>query len=173
MKKLVAIFLVSFGILAAHSTASAGEDCIGFNNANTKVKKINNRWKIVDGNHWLFDFAGKKHEAKKTLKIIKKYGMNKSCFVGRPGPSLEYMLRGNAAPRGSLRGEDCIGFNRGNLKVKKFNNRWKIVDGNHWVFDFAGKKREALKSLSIIKKYKFNKSCFVGRPGPSFQYLRR
>jgi len=41
------------------------------------------------------------------------------------------------------------------------------------MFDFGSKKAEADKALAIIKKYGFNKSCFVGRPDPSFQYMRK
>lgn len=160
------------GSLLMPQMASA-EDCIGFNPGTTEVKKVNGSWKIVDGSHWLFDFGNNLKEAKKTFQIIRYYGMNKSCFVGRPNPSFQYMLRGTAAPSGSMPGEDCIGFNRSNLRVKKLNNRWKIVDGNHLLFDFGNSRKEALSSLFYIKKYHMNESCFVGRPGPSFEYLRR
>ena len=69
--------------------------------------------------------------------------------------------------------EDCIPFNPNTTTVKNINGRWKIVDGNHWMFDFGNKKAEAEKAYSIIKKYGFTRSCFVGRPDPSFQYLKK
>ena len=69
--------------------------------------------------------------------------------------------------------EDCIPFNPDNAMVKNVNGSWKIVDGSHWMFDFGGKKAEAEKTLAIIKKYGFTRSCFIGRPGPSFQYMRK
>jgi hypothetical protein len=151
----------------------AKEDCVGFNPNTTTVKEINKRWKIVDGSHWMFDFEGKEGEAKKALAIIKHYRMNKSCFVGRPNPSFSYMLVNNGAPRGAMKGEDCVSFNPRTAQVKQISNRWKIVDGNHMMFDFAKNAGEARESLGIIKKYGFTRSCFVGRPGPSFEYLRR
>lgn len=160
------------GSLLMPQIASA-EDCIGFNPGTSKIKKVNGSWKIVDGNHWLFDFGSKRNEAKQAFRTIRYYGMNKSCFVGRPGPSFQYMLKGNAAPAGGMPGEDCIGFNRSNLKLKKLNGRWKIVDGRHLLFDFNNSYAEAKESLRYIKKYRMNKSCFVGRPGPSFEYMRR
>jgi len=58
-------------------------------------------------------------------------------------------------------------------KVQQIGGRWKIVDGNHWLFDFAGKEDEARTALQIIKKDDFDRSCFVGRPEPSFRYLTR
>ncbi len=149
------------------------EDCLAFNPATTQVKQINGRWKIVDGSHWMFDFAGNRAEAVKSLAVIKKYKANKSCFVGRPNPSFKYLLAGNRVPTGAMPGEDCVGFNPNTAQVKKLGNRWKIVDGNHLMFDFSNNKAEAEQSLAVIKKYGATKSCFVGRPNPSFAYLRR
>ena len=72
-----------------------------------------------------------------------------------------------------MRGEDCICFNLKNIMVKRIRGHWKIVDGNHWIFDFANKKSEAYKAIRIIKKYGFTCVGYVGRPGPSFIYLRK
>ncbi|MEZ5536700.1 MAG: hypothetical protein R3F02_13875 [Thiolinea sp.] len=174
MKTLSILAGATFAIssLLIPQIASA-EDCISFNPGTTTVKKVNNSWKIVDGSHWMFDFGSNLKEAKQSYAVIRYYGLNKSCFVGRPGPSFTYMLRGNAAPAGSMPGEDCVGFNRTNLRVGQLNGRWKIMDGNHLLFDFGNSRKEAMQSLYYIQKYNMNKSCFVGRPGPSFKYLRR
>jgi hypothetical protein len=149
------------------------EDCVSFNPGNTQVARIQGRWKIVDGSHWMFDFGNNEAEARQALRVIKHYGMNQSCFVGRPDPSFQYMLVSGNAPSGSLNGEDCIGFNPNNIQVERIQGRWKIVDGSHWMFDFGNNEGEARQAFAIIKKYGFNRSCFVGRPNPSFQYLRR
>ena len=148
------------------------EDCVSFDPRTAEVKQINRRWKIVDGSHWLFDFGSKSKEAKKALAIIKHYRMNQSCFVGRPDPSFQYMLVSGRAPQGSYPGEDCVSFNPRTTEVKQINGRWKIVDGSHMMFDFGNKRDEAELALRIIKKYGFTRSCFVGRPDPSFTYLR-
>lgn len=153
--------------------APAKEDCILFNHKTTTVKQTGKNWRIVDGSHSMFAFGTKKDEAYKALSIIKYYNMNKSCFVGRPGPSFQYMLVGNSAPKGAMKGEDCVSFNPRTAQVKQISGSWKIVDGSHWMFDFGSKKSEAYESLKIIKKYGFTRSCFVGRPNPSFKYLRR
>lgn len=121
----------------------------------------------------MFDFGSKKTEADRSLKVIKRYRMNQSCFVGQPDPSLQYMLISGRAPVGKLSGEDCVSFNPGSIEVKNINGRWKIVDGSHWMFDFEGNEGEARRAFGIIKKHGFSKSCFVGRPNPDFQYLRR
>lgn len=149
------------------------EDCISFNPNTTTVKNINGSWKIVDGNQWMFDFGNKKNEAYRALKIIKHYKMNRSCFVGRPDPSFLYMLTPGGAPKGGIPGEDCVSFNPNTIEVKKINGRWTIVDGNHLMFSFGNKKAEAEKAFAVIKKYGFTRTCFVGRPDPNFQYLRK
>jgi hypothetical protein len=151
---------------------SYSEDCISFNPNNAQVSNVQGRWKIVDGTHWLFDFGSKKAEADRALQIIKHYGMNQSCFVGRPQPSFSYMLVSGRSPTGSMPGEDCIGFNPANIEVKHINGRWKIVEGSHWIFDFGNKESEARTAFAIIKQHGFNQVCYVGRPQASFQYLK-
>lgn len=149
------------------------DDCISFNPKKAVVKKVKGSWKIVVGNMWLKDFGKNKAEADKSLKVIRHYGLNKQCFVGRPKPSMEYYLVGSNAPNGAMSGEDCISFNPDNIDVNKVNNRWKIVEGSHSMFDFASKQDEAWLALGLIKAKGFKKSCFVGRPGPSMKYMRR
>jgi len=163
--------VVKPGMVAQPSVGK--EDCISFNPATTAVQQIQGSWKIVDGSHWMFDFGNNESEARRALAIIQKYRMNQSCFVGRPNPSFQYMLVSGNAPVGALGGEDCVSFNPATTAVQQIQGSWKIVDGSHWMFDFGANKTEADQALAIIKKYGFTHSCFVGRPGPSFKYLRR
>ncbi|MEO1517820.1 MAG: hypothetical protein AAFV95_22560 [Bacteroidota bacterium] len=152
------------------------EDCVRIDYRTAKLACIKGDWKIVDGpkgNHWAFSFGRNKEEAIKALRVIKHYRITQSCFVGRPGPSFSYLLKNGKAPTGAIRSEDCVSFNPRTAQVKRINGRYKIVDGRHWVFDFGNNKAEAIKSLNIIKKHGFTKSCYVGRPGPSFTYLRK
>lgn len=148
------------------------EDCISVNTEKVKAVQEGARYLITDGNSRMF-MAPNSAEAKLIVRVFSHYGINQSCFVGRPGPSLTYLNKDGAAPVGSMPGEDCISFNPDNIEVKQIGGRWKIVDGNHWMFDFNTNEEEARQSFCIIKKYGFTKSCFVGRPGPSLQYLRK
>lgn len=70
-----------------------GEDCVGFNPARIQVKRINGRWKIVEGSHWILDFGSKEGEAREAFRILRRYRFTNSCFVGRPGPSMTYFRR--------------------------------------------------------------------------------
>lgn len=164
-------FILLFGCLWV--VPSYSEDCVSFNPNNTTVSNIQGKWKIVDGSHGLFDFEAKKPEADRALQIMKHYGMNQSCFVGSPDSSFTYLLVSGRAPTGSMPGEDCISFNPATANVGQIQGDWKIVDGSNRMFSFGKDEAEAKQALSIIKKYGFTRLCFVGRPDPSFQYLRK
>jgi hypothetical protein len=174
--KLTRKLMLTCALTLASTAAYAAEDCIPFNPATATVQFLSGDWKIVDGSHWMFSFGDKGAEAKRALQIIKTYGMAKSCFVGRPDPSFWYLLKATGQPpRGNLlAGEDCISFNPSSVTVKLIpqSNTWKMVQGNMWMEDFGNNKQEAYDALEIVKKYRFNQQCFVGRPGASFRYWK-
>jgi hypothetical protein len=154
------------------------EDCVSLDPKTLKVVEIGGHWKVVEGpggSHWAFDFADKKDEAYKALRILEFYKATQSCFVGRPGPSFDYLKNAGGAPTGAFPGEDCLPFNPSTLAVKFVNGQWKVVEGPtgaHWMFGFPNE-AEAQRAFAIIKHYGFTQSCFVGRPGPSLQYMRK
>lgn len=77
----------------APQTVQIKEDCIAFDNRHAEVKQAQGRWKVATGNMWLLDFAGNKAQADQALRVIRKYRMNKQCFVGRPNPPMTYFRR--------------------------------------------------------------------------------
>ncbi len=153
------------------------EDCLGFDPSKVQAKKIEGRWKVVDGDHWLLDFGAKEGAAKKARDVIKFYGLNRICFVGRPAPSgkqlMMYLKIGNAVPVGAFPGEDSIPFNPANVAAKKAGGRWKVAEGSMWMLDFGISEANARKAVWIIKKYGFRFQCFVGRPNAPMMYFRK
>ena len=151
-------------------------DCVGFNSNNLNVISRNGKYIIADGGHYLFSFSSRS-AATKARNIIKAYNGTKSCFVGRPGPSMNYILTaGDQAPQGYVQGEDCISFNPATVRVENVNgqgNHYRIVSGNMWMLDFGDKRFEAGRALRVIRDMGFTKQCFVGRPGPAFSYWRK
>ncbi len=78
-------------LLPAEGKADAlREDCIGFNPDRIAVKQIQARWKLVAGSHWILDFGSEKAEADQSFNVIKNYGFDSICFVGRPDPAMTY-----------------------------------------------------------------------------------
>lgn len=158
-------------INSLYNSGPCKEDCVGFNYSNVRVVSKSGKWLVVDGNHSLFA-APNRTEARKIASIIQHYRLSKSCFVGRPDPSFTYLLRGNSAPTGAMSGEDCISFNPANLTIRKEGTQYLMTDGRSRMFMFPNK-TEAELALATIQKYGFNKTCYVGRPGPALQYMRK
>ena len=151
---------------------SGKDDCVRFNPTRLDVEQVNGRWKIVDDGHWLFDFGTNQAAARKALDVIRHYRLDRSCTVGRPS-TFSYMMAKSGSPTGAMAGEDCIAFNPKTLAVSKIQGRWKIVSGWHGLFDFDQSETDAHKALALIRRHGFSQSCFVGRPGADFSYLRR
>jgi serine protease len=153
------------------------EDCVGLNPNNVQVIPIPSglqiRWKVVDGGNWLLDYANDQSAAQRAANTIRHYGINRECFIGRPGPSMTYWLVGNQAPSGTFAGEDCIAITPSALQVQNIGGRWKIVQGSIWVEDFENKEHEARAALNIIQRYGFTSQCFVKRPNAAMQYWRQ
>lgn len=148
------------------------EDCISFNPDQLTISPNGTTTLLKNGNSSLFLFpnAG---EATAARDKIRHYRMNKSCFVGRPNPDFNYLLVGNSSPSGAHTPEDCISFNPSQLKVVRNSNRtYNLNSGRIALYTFPNQ-QEAEQSKQIIQKYGFQKSCFIGRPDPSFHYLRK
>lgn len=165
------LFCLLFALLA--TPLLAAEDCISFDPNMVEAKNVNGNWTVVQGNMLMVNFGGSETNCRKAVEIIKHYKLNSQCFVGRPNPSFQYWLVNGKSPVGKFPGEDCIPFDPAKIEVKRINGRWKIVEGDHWLFDFDNSHAEAKDSLEIIKKYGFNNVCYVGRPNAPMQYLRK
>ena len=147
------------------------EDCLSFDPNRLVVREDNNRWLLTDGRSRMKLFDNRS-EAIRALNVIKLYDMNKHCFVGRPDPSMEYWLVDNQAPNGFMPDEDCIAFNPSNLRIQQEGSQWLMTDGRSRMRMFPNR-QEAEQALAIILKYGFNRTCYIGRPGPSMTYFRK
>lgn len=69
-----------------------GEDCIGFDPENLQIEPFDgDRWRVVDGNSALLVFDSEAN-AQRTIDVIRHYGFDRQCFVGRPDPPMAYWL---------------------------------------------------------------------------------
>lgn len=150
------------------------EDCLSLNYNNLTVVPASGGFTIVDGSHALFHFSNHA-DAVRGMDVLKTYHVTHSCFVGRPGPSMQYVLSGPSAdaPSGNLlAGEDCLDFNRSNLQIQFVGGAYKIVDGSHWLLDFGSSHAEAQTALNAINFHKFDEVCYVKRPHPPLVYWK-
>lgn len=153
------------------------EDRIPFNRANVAAVQVGGRWKVAEGNHWMLDTGTSQAEAQRAVDIINHYHLASLCFVGRPrcgdvSPMMYWLTGASRAPSGQLPGEDAIAFDRSNLAVVQIGDRWKVVEGTHWLLDFGPGQGNAVAALHFIQKHRFDQICFVGRPDPSMTYFK-
>jgi len=70
-----------------------GEDCVSINPNGLTISKSGNLYRVIsNGNHSAFA-APSEAEAKEIIAVTKYYGFTKSCFVGRPDPSMAYLRK--------------------------------------------------------------------------------
>ena len=161
----------------AEPEVSLREDCLSFNPRALEVKDRGGRggWTITQGSRLLFSFGDKKEEAHRSLDLIKAYGFNQSCFVGRPGPSMRYFKKGSAVPKyadAAVQPRDCININNRNLSLRDNGSYWSLTDGRSSLLS-SDSKEEMAQAKAIIEKYSLKKQCFVGRPNAPFEFWLR
>lgn len=147
------------------------EDCLGFDPGRLQLKAERGRYLLTDGRSRMKMFPNHR-EARRALKTIRHYNMDQHCFVGRPDPSMEYWSANGQAPSGRIGEEDCISFNFRRLRIEREGSQWLMTDGRSRMRMFPNR-REAEKALRIIRKYGFNKTCYIGRPDPSMVYYKK
>lgn len=67
--------------------------------------------------------------------------------------------------------EDIIKFDPNKVEAKQVGGAWKVVQGDMWMLDFGKNESQARDAARIIKFYKMDGQCFVGRPNPPMQYF--
>ncbi len=157
---------------ASDRSSPLEEDCVTINLATTRAEYVRTSWKLVDGNRWILDFKDKGDQAKQAERIVKFYNLNRYCFVRRQSPSFIYWLAGDQSAAGSMPNEDCLKFNPDNIAARQIRGSWKVVDGNHAMFDLPVQ-ADAERAVQMIRHYRFDRTCFVGRPGATMSYLRK
>lgn len=152
---------------------NAARDCISFDGCCLEIRvNADGSTTLLDGNHAVKS-APNVEEGLRILEIMEHYNIDQHCFVGRPDPSLTFLLSNGQSPVGAIAGEDCLSFNPNNIEVRLFNGRWKIMEGNMIMLDFANNRQEAEDAKCFIQQYGFTQQCFVGRPYPSLEYFRK
>ena len=166
-------FSIGIGGTGDFSFAQHDGDCISFNAFSSQVIKKNGEWQIRDGQQHLFSFDDNKSGASKALQMLRSYHIDQQCFVGRPKPSMTYLLSRGRAPEGRFEKEQCVKFDNDKLAFKRGKHRWEIVDGKRTLYKFGSKSKEAHQALDILKTFDFSYKCKFGETGQEIEYLRR
>lgn len=76
-----------------------------------------------------------------------------------------------AASRRVLPSEaNCIKFKLAAIKVLPLNAEWRLVASGRVLKSFGAQRKTAYRAQDIIRRYRFDKHCVIGRPPRSFEY---
>lgn len=97
-------------------------------------------------------------------------GKGRSQSAPQSGPSGP---DGPSPRRGGLGfSEDCISFDWRDVLAQD-SGGWRVMNGALPMLSYGGDGAGANRAAEIIRHYRFNAQCFIGRPGPSMRYWRR
>ena len=169
------------------------DDCISISNIMV-VKNYDSIWELRNEEEEHLFYFPNFEEAEKTKIVLEHYQAKFLCkcgddyytnSIGEENSNaliMYYQLSLDSSGIGNKEinsynntSEDCLPFNPEKLVSRKsLDGDWYLIEKpGHFMFGFGKNEEECVKALSVIKKYGFNQSCFVGRANPSFSYLKR
>lgn len=192
------IIVVVFSIFSCDKTTYKNasllveDNCIVIGSL-TIEKNTNDVWELKNNDEHLYYYPNFE-EAKNTKAILDHYQTTQVCICGdgsytnsdgeeiRINNIMQYQLTEDYTGIGNNEMnsyqnpvEDCLPFNPEKLVARKsLDGEWYLIERpGHSMFAFGNDEDACKKALSVIKKYEFNQSCFVGRANASFNYLKR
>ena len=198
LKLSIFIFLYIFILSCSKTTFKKAspivdDDCISISNIMV-VKNMDSIWELKNAEEEHLLYFPNFEEAEKTKIVLEHYQTKFICKCGEGFYTnslgeensnaliMYYQLSLDSSGIGNREinsynnnSEDCLPFNSEKLVSRRsLNGNWYLIEKpGHSMFGFGKNEEECVKALSVIKKYGFNQSCFVGRAKPSFSYLKR
>ena len=169
------------------------DNCISISNIMV-VKNMDSIWDLRNEEEEHLFYFPNLEEAEKTKIILEHYQTKFICKCGEGYYTnslgeentnaliMQYQLSSDSSGIGNKEinsytnsSEDCLPFDPEKLVAKRsLAGNWYLIEKpGHSMFGFGKNEEECVKALSVIKKYGYNQSCFVGRANPSFSYLKR
>tara|TARA_Y100000385_G_scaffold279612_1_gene329510 strand:- start:279 stop:926 length:648 start_codon:yes stop_codon:yes gene_type:complete len=191
---LVASYFISCSKTTYKKASTIVEgNCLSISNL-TVVKNYDSIWELRNEEEEHLYYFPNFEEAVKTKIVLEHYQTKFICkcgegyytnSTGEENPNsliMQYQLAYDTSGIGNNEinsynnsSEDCLPFDPEKLVAKKsLDGNWYLIEKpGHSMFGFGKNEEECVKALSVIKKYGFNQSCFIGRANPSFSYLKK
>lgn len=149
------------------------EDCLDVFVGALSIKEDSEGFILMNRNARMTRFRSRAG-AEQALHLLRQLDIDKICYVGRPDPSLRYLLSKGQIPSVSTLDEDCIRFsNPDELRLNQVSGgRFQVSDGNSLLF-MADSREEGERIIEVIRYYGASQVCFVERPNPGLSYLKR
>lgn len=169
------------------------DNCVSISNIMV-VKNMDSIWELRNEEEEHLFYFPNFEEADKTKIVLEHYQTKFICKCGegyytnsigeenKNALIMQYQLSTDSSGIGNKEinsynnsSEDCLPFDPEKLVARRsLDGNWYLIEKpGHSMFGFGKNEEECVKALSVIKKYGFNQSCFVGRANPSFSYLKR
>jgi hypothetical protein len=141
------------------------EDCLPYTPAKLSIVNEGAQgWLLTDSSSRML-MLDDQTDAQKALALAKRYTTH--CFIGRDNKRsnrrdyiVEYW-KGNSGQTTTIASEDCIPYNRANLKiVDEGANGWLLTDGSSRMV-MLDDQQDAERALTLAKGY--GQQCFIGR----------
>jgi hypothetical protein len=193
MKKLLKLSIPFFTMAAIiilggckkHDENPINETCMKFNPDSV----------YIEGPVYALKYKGEvilyfpnRNEAEMALDMIKRNSIDEQCKIGQgiltkasgeesyDDDVMYYYLSHGAAPDTETPGEDFLVINPSDVKTKRHHGNWTVVEnsiltGGHAMFSFRNDKTACDDAVRVIKKYGFNRECFIGRANASVNYF--
>ena len=198
LKLSIFLFLYIFNLSCSKTTFKKAspivdDDCISISNIMV-VKNMDSIWELRNQEEKHLFYFPNFEEAEKTKIVLEHYKVKFICKCGEGFYTnslgeensnaliMYYQLSLDSSGIGNKEinsynntSEDCLPFDPEKLVAKRsIDGNWYLIEKpGHSMFGFGKNEEECVKALSVIKKYGFNQSCFIGRANPSFSYLKR
>lgn len=158
----------------------------------TVIQNSEQVWEVQNNGQTLYHFPNEL-EANQTKAVLEYYNIAQECECGtgnyttpegiEDGSSKKMLYQKTAGDQGlgdneinsyANGVEDCLPFDPEKLVAKSVDGNWTIVERpGHLMFNFGDDKQACIDALTLIKKYGYNQSCYIGRANASFNYLKR
>ncbi|MDX1639902.1 MAG: hypothetical protein R3281_18220 [Balneolaceae bacterium] len=143
----------------------ANEDCLPYNPQNLRIEDEGARgWLLTDGDSRMLMLASEQ-DARKALAMTRQHTSH--CFIGRDNQRTnrrDYIMqywKGDSGLSATIPNEDCLPYNRGNLRIEDEGNRgWLLTDGSSRMVMLANE-QDARNALAVARQH--NMHCFIGR----------
>jgi hypothetical protein len=69
--------------------------------------------------------------------------------------------------------EDCSAIDWRSVKTDNKNGAWRVMSSDAAIAEFGRDKASAERAAEIIRHYRFDQQCFIGRPNVAMSYWKR
>lgn len=154
---------------------ASAEDCEPLAFGTASITKGPLGWRLSDSRSTEDWILMTQDAAERVMKVLRFYDVQDVCFVGRPRPTMQYLLTATGPPAGPMPGEKCVAFSPDELQVELLATEhswplptWAVKDSQRVLTTHDDNEIQARRAVEFIQRYGFTQYCTE----PWFSYFR-